>query len=240
MIPIAPTSIRNHLNISKKRGPMPKVKVNIKWSANFAYAIGLIVSDGNLSRDGRHISFASKDLEQIQNYLKALGIKIFIGTVNTGLENQTYRVQFSDVYFWNFLSSIGIHPSKSRSIGVIAVPKGFLPDFIRGVFDGDGSFYSYRDKRWRSSFMFYLSIASASKLFIDWIRIEIEEILNIKGHLSAPSLLGTTWQLKYAKAESSLLISKMYEKRDCISLSRKRLKIEEILGTIPTTDSIGV
>lgn len=55
------------------RGPKPKGKVNIKWSANFAYAIGLIVSDGSLSKDGRHISFTSKDKERVDNFNKALG-----------------------------------------------------------------------------------------------------------------------------------------------------------------------
>lgn len=45
----------------------PKGKVKIEWNENFAYAIGLIVTDGSLSIDGRHINFTSKDLEQIQN-----------------------------------------------------------------------------------------------------------------------------------------------------------------------------
>ncbi|MFZ3020148.1 MAG: hypothetical protein WA051_01335 [Minisyncoccia bacterium] len=50
------------------RGPKPKGKVNVRWSANFAYAIGLLVTDGNLSPDGRHISFVSRDIEQINNF----------------------------------------------------------------------------------------------------------------------------------------------------------------------------
>lgn len=39
----------------------PLSKIKIKWSPKFAYCIGLITSDGNLSKDGRHISFTSKD-----------------------------------------------------------------------------------------------------------------------------------------------------------------------------------
>ena len=55
-----------------KRGQTPQGKVDIRWSANFAYAIGLLVTDGNLSSDGRHIIFVSKDMEQINNFLKCL------------------------------------------------------------------------------------------------------------------------------------------------------------------------
>ncbi|MBP6974366.1 MAG: hypothetical protein KBB54_00275 [Candidatus Pacebacteria bacterium] len=226
--------------IGKDKGPKLKSKVELKWSADFAYAIGLIVSDGNVSKDGRTISFASKDVDQIENFLKALKLENPIKIVIGGLKNKTLRTQFSDVYFWNFLNDIGIHPNKSKSIGRVEIPKDLMSDFVRGVFDGDGSFYSYWDKRWKSSFMFYISIASASKVFIDWIRSEIEELVGIKGHFSAPSLTGITWQLKYAKSEATLLIGKMYEKSDCISLSRKRLKIKKILGTIATPCRAGV
>lgn len=80
------------------------------------------------------------------------------------------HVQFSDVLFHQFLISIGITPAKSKTIGIIKIPKKYFFDFLRGCFDGDGSFYSYYDKRWKSSFMFYLTLASASQDFINWIR----------------------------------------------------------------------
>jgi hypothetical protein len=67
-----------------ERGPQPKGKVQIAWSANFAYAIGLLVSDGSLSIDGRHISFTSKDLEMIENYQHALQINVHIGKKSSG------------------------------------------------------------------------------------------------------------------------------------------------------------
>ena len=55
-----------------QRGRRPQGKVTIRWSSNFAYAIGLLVTDGNLSTDGRHINLTSKDLEQIKNYKRIL------------------------------------------------------------------------------------------------------------------------------------------------------------------------
>src|SRR3990167_535268 len=47
----------------------------MKWSNKLAYAVGLITTDGNLSKDGRHINLTSKDVEQIQNLANILKLK---------------------------------------------------------------------------------------------------------------------------------------------------------------------
>lgn len=238
MIKTSSLKINTNPQIGKKRGPKPKSKVDLVWSPDFAYAIGLIVSDGSVSKDKRHICFVSKDLEQIKNFLKALKIDNFIGYSNKGKSTQTYRVQFSDVYFWNYLVAIGVPPAKSKIINKVEIPKTFFFDFVRGVFDGDGSIYSYTDTRWKGSLMFYVSFASGGKEFIFWLRNKILKILNIKGHIIKPSGKNTVYQLRYAKHESHILLDRMYEKEQNISLSRKRLKIIRILGTIATTDPV--
>ncbi len=213
-----------------KRGPKPRSKVKIKWSANFAYAIGLIATDGNLSPDGRHISFTSKDIEQINNYQKALKISCSIGKKSNGFvkEKKYYVVQFSDIFFYQFLESIGITRAKSKTLGKIDVPSKYFFDFLRGSFDGDGTFYSYWDKRWKSSFMFYLEFISASKKHILWIRSEIEKRLKIRGHITNDGSKKTL-QLKYAKRESLEIIKRMYYNQTVVCLSRKRIKIIKVL-----------
>ena len=55
-----------------------KLKVKIKWSPKFAYAIGLIATDGNLSIDGRHIIFTSKDLQLVKLFEDCLRREIGI------------------------------------------------------------------------------------------------------------------------------------------------------------------
>src|SRR5262249_26952854 len=152
-----------------KRGPKPKAKVKIRWSSNFAYAIGLLVSDGSLSSSGRHITFTSSDREQLENYMKALGIKVHIGRVQNKHDG-SWRVQFGDILFYGFLKEIGLMPNKSRIIGEVKVPDKYFFDFLRGSFDGDGCTYSYWDKRWKSSFMFYTTFVSASETHILWIQ----------------------------------------------------------------------
>ena len=216
-----------------KSGPKPKGKVKLRWSPNFAYAIGLMVSDGNLSPDGRHINFTSKDLEMIQLFQKSLGIEVHIGRKanSTSKEKSYFVTQFSDVLFYKFLMSIGLMPNKSKLIGEIKVPAKYFFDFLRGSFDGDGCTYSYWDKRWRSSFMFYTSFVSASPPHITWIREEIYKRIGIHGHVT---MNGThvLQQLKYAKADSLKLLRKMYYSRSAMCLSRKRLKIVKMLDTV--------
>ena len=165
------------------RGPKPKGKVNIKWSPNFAYAIGLLASDGCLYNNGRHISLTSLDVEQLHNFNKALSIKVKISTKKSGYGKHCTHIQFSDVLFHRFLISIGVTPTKSKTLSKVNVPGVYFFDFLRGCFDGDGCFYSYWDPRWRSSHMFYLTFSSASLKHIEWLRGEINKKTKRRGHI---------------------------------------------------------
>lgn len=212
-----------------KRGPQPKSVIDINWRPELAYAVGLLVTDGNLSSDRRHISFVSKDMEQIDNYMKCLGIKSKIGKTFSGYKNKfAYRVQIGNVLFYNFLCSIGLMPAKSKIIGKIKVPDLYFWDYIRGSLDGDGTFHSYWDKRWRSSHMFYLIFVSASEKHILWTRREIAKRLKINGHITKDGRK-LTYQLKYAKKDTIAIIKKIYYSPDVVCLSRKRKKIERAL-----------
>lgn len=215
------------------RGPKPKGKVKIKWSPKFAYAIGLLVSDGNLSPDGRHIVFVSKDHEMIQLFQKSLDIDIHIGRKANSMapEKSYYVAQFSDVLFYQFLMDIGLMPNKSKVIGEVKIPAEYFFDFLRGSFDGDGSTYSYFDPRWRSSYMFYTCFISASPAHIIWLREEIHKRIHINGHVHMSNKRSLN-QLKYAKADSLKLLRKMYYSRTVLSLTRKRLKIVKMLATV--------
>jgi len=155
-----------------RRGIKPQNKVLIRWSSEFAYAIGLLVTDGSLSKDGRHIVLVSKDREMIENFMKALDFQNKIGRHSRGssIDKKYYRVQFGDVNFYNFLLKIGLMPNKTKIIRDVKIPSKYFFDFLRGHFDGDGSFYSYWDPRWRSSFMFYTVFVSASKNHIEWLQ----------------------------------------------------------------------
>jgi len=213
-----------------KRGPKPKKLVDTTWSGDFAYALGLLATDGCLAKTQTLIDLTSKDKEQLQNFNKCIGLSLKIAKKNVGYENEAWRVQIKNRIFYDFLISIGFTPAKSRTINKISIPDEYFFDFLRGCFDGDGSFYSYWDTRWRSSFMFYTSFVSASRPFILWIRKEIQSRISIKGHLGSAKKKNIYYQLKYAKGESLQLIEKMYENPKSLYLTRKKLKIDKALA----------
>ncbi|MBU0546343.1 hypothetical protein KKA13_03760 [Patescibacteria group bacterium] len=66
----------------------PLGKVKVKWSPNFAYSIGLIATDGNLSSDGRHIVFVSKDREQVDNFQEGLQVNLHVGIKANGINRK--------------------------------------------------------------------------------------------------------------------------------------------------------
>lgn len=200
------------------------------WNEDIAYLVGLITADGSLSKDGRHIDVTSKDLEQIENVEHILETRNKIG-IKTGLkEMQAYRIQFSNVRLYEFLTEIGLTPNKTKYLKRLRIPNKYFGDFLRGYFDGDGSTYSYFDPRWKKSFMLYMSFACSNIEFLIWIREKVFELYKVKGSLKPLSKSG--YQLRYAKKGSLVLISKMYYKNNLIHLSRKRSKINEALGII--------
>lgn len=213
-----------------KKEIKPSGKVKIEWSPNFAYAIGLIVTDGCLYNDGRHMSLTTKDLEQAENFKKCLNITVKIGlkTSSYTKEKKYHHVQFGDVNFYKFLQSIGIFQAKSKTIGSVSIPDKYFFDYLRGCFDGDGTFYSYWDPRWRSSYMFYLEFISASKNHIDWLQNKLKKKVGVSGHVTRGGNK-ICYQLKYAKKEAIAIIEKMYYNPAVVCLTRKRKKIEKAL-----------
>lgn len=209
----------------------PLSKTSTLWSPYLSYAIGLITTDGCLVNDGRHINFTSKDEEQVNNFKYCLNLDNKIGKKSRAVatEKKYYVIQFGDVNFYNFLLTIGLTPNKSKTIGGLDIPKKYFFDFLRGHFDGDGSLYSYWDKRWRNSYMFYLNFTSASEKHILWLQREIKKLLKISGYVDKIKR-SRVYKLRFAKKDSKLLISKMYYKKDLPLLNRKLEKIRSIIA----------
>ncbi len=209
----------------------PVGKVKTKWTPQLAYAIGLVATDGNLSSDGRHMALVSKDIDQIQTFKDCLGLTNSVSIKKSGFTSSgtAYMIQFGDIRFYKFLLSIGLTPAKSKTMGALLIPKKYFFDFLRGVFDGDGSFYSYWDRRWKSSFLFYVTFASASLKYLEWLRETIENQIGIHGYLRK-KMYGRVYQLSYAKQEAKLLIKLLYKVPDSPRLERKYKKVYTALA----------
>ncbi len=106
---------------------------------------------------------------------------------------------------------------------------------MRGVLDGDGYSHSYWDKRWKSSYLFYLGIASAAPHYLEWIQTTIERRLGLKGHITR-SEKSSCHQLKYAKTEAATLLKHVYYSDAVMCLTRKKLKIKASLAIMGQQD----
>ena len=204
----------------------------MEWTSDLAYAVGLMATDGSLSKDGRHITFVSQDIEQILNLLKILKPKNKINSKRGGYpgSKNSYYVQFSNVKLYKLLISIGLHPNKSKTLTKINIPDQYFFDFLRGCLDGDGFTYSYWDKRWKSSFMFYSGLTSASPIFLNRIKESINKFFEINGTIKTCGK--TAYQLVYAKRSSLILMKKIYYCDRITCLSRKKFKINAALDII--------
>jgi hypothetical protein len=216
----------------RERADVSRITKDVSWSADLAYAIGLLATDGNLSKIPNKLTFVSADKEQVVNLKNILRLKNKIGRHISGTtKNKAFRIQFSSASFYNFLFEIGLMPNKSKIIGPMMIPDQFFADFVRGYFDGDGCSYSYWDSRWKSSFMFYIELASASKRHISWLQRKITRFFLVKGRITK-SANNSCYRLKFAKHESIELVRKMYYADNVVALNRKRLKIKRALAII--------
>lgn len=215
------------------------------WSAELAYTVGLITTDGSLSKDGRHVAFRSSDIEQINNFKKCLKLsnKVGIPKISGYSKKVCYRLQFGDVQLYRWLLKVGLFPAKTYSIGRLEVPDEFFRDFLRGHLDGDGSIVSYLDEYnvFKNPDYKYVRLVvrfvSASQVHMRWIQANLMRLLGVKGDLcelfqkTRPSHVNI-WQLKFMKRESMKLLGWIYYSPNIPCLNRKRLKAKQVLKVI--------
>lgn len=126
-----------------------------------AYFLGLLYADGCVSKDGSIIlSLEEKDLEIIKKFKKQLKYQgnisyikpkkiyntYFKRTIN---RSGQYRLSFRNKHMVKALSRLGCVPAKSLILEFPTrnqVPEHLLKPFIRGYFDGDGSFSFNKNK----------------------------------------------------------------------------------------------
>jgi len=195
-----------------------KVEASLLW-----YLVGLITTDGNLSKDGRHVDITLKDREMLLKITKAAGLNNKVGIKMGGLGNVGYRIQISNVNFYNFLISVGLFPNKSLSLGKLAVPDKYFPHFLRGVIDGDGCIRSWihsLNKREQWS----LRIYSGSRTFVNWLKNMIKMNIGACGKIydNNKNRLGNAlYVLKFGKMAARCILARCYNGK-WLSLDRKR------------------
>lgn len=159
--------------------------MRIKWTNTLAYVVGLMATDGNLSRDGRHLEFTSKDMELLITFKRCLKLKNRIGWKTGGFSSKLYpRVQFGNVRLYRWLVQCGLKPCKSLTLGALNIPPQFLPDFLRGCLDGDGTIRAYKDPIYPNSQRLYTIFYSGSRPFLEWIQQRVQVQFGLAGYIN--------------------------------------------------------
>ncbi len=234
----SPCGFKSHL----RHTLMPKQKLPEKgftWTPQLAYVVGLLATDGNLSRDRRHITMRSAETELLKIFASCLGLKNKIGFTKG---QRGYRIQFSNVQLYNWLMRIGLFPAKTYSLGEIKIPDESFRDFLRGHLDGDGNIRFYEDRynfykgRGYTANRLFVRFVSASKSHVIWLRGKISKLAGVHGALieEKPRDIKrvSIWEVKFSKKESVRLLQWIYYNPALPALERKRSLAENALETI--------
>ena len=132
------------------------------------YILGLIWSDGNLSKEEDRISITLNDYDLIKKIFP-----YFSDTQKRKIYSykKSNTIINSNIDFVNFCKNLNLIPNKSKTVTFPPIPSKYYNSFIRGIFDGDGSVYiqnTYKEKKYIG-----VTILSANKNFL----LEIQKIL---------------------------------------------------------------
>ena len=207
------------------------------WSANTAYVVGLLATDGNLGRKRSAISIVSKDIDLLETVKRCLGLSIPIKAHCGGYSDRCHHLLWHHRTFYEWLRRIGLTPAKSLTLRPLAVPDEYFSDFFRGCIDGDGSVFVYTDRYHaikNDRYVYerlYVSIVSASEPFIRWLHASVSRLIGVSGSVTVRRQRGKTpmWLLRYAKGESLRVLRWMYYAPDVPCLERKRRIAEPFL-----------
>jgi hypothetical protein len=145
------------------------------------YLLGAFISDGNIedSRGRGRATINSIDKQWIVDIKNTM---VPNGTVSK--KDNTYYFRFSHPEMIQWLMKNECVPRKSLTVKFPNVPDKYLPDFIRGIFDGDGSvsckFYQSTSKNSKNkgTCIDYLTcyICGSSKVFMKTLNDKITKL----------------------------------------------------------------
>ena len=207
-----------------------KSKIKLIWSNHFAYIIGVIATDGNLSSDLRHLVITSKDYEMVMNCKKCLRLTNKITRTARGgsKDRKYYMLQFGDKNFFEFLLKLGLTPRKSKTISNLKIPQKYFADFFRGCIDGDGSISISKHPESKCP-QYKIRLCSASSNFLNWILKSCKTTFSILGGSISKTDKSSVSTLTFGKKDSIKILKMIYLK-NVICLSRKKEIALKIMG----------
>lgn len=221
----------------RKMNPVKKYTCNENYFENIdtpdkAYWLGFIAADGNISRSNLHIGIHKMDVDHLEKFKKDINatnpvkIKKYISK-----EKHSYIARI-DLYSKKIVDDLkhhGLYPNKTHTLSwdniTKNIPDNFIIDFVRGFFDGDGS---WKVSKNRITF----NVSSVSKDFIEPFSEWFSKMINVKSYKIYKSnhITSTMYSYERAKKEDLIKIYKvLYNGEVC--LDRKYLRAKSFIIT---------
>jgi hypothetical protein len=175
-----------------------------------AYILGLWFADGCIyGGEMFDITLHKKDkyvLKRIAEELK------YEGNLYDYVNRQACRINFSCKVIYNDIIALGGVENKSLIVSFPKIPEKYLPDFIRGYFDGDGCIMNLKNNRLNSAF------TCGNKQFL----IDLLKILKEKAGIIGGSFDDASYSLRFGKRDTILLGNYIYKNNPELFLLRKK------------------
>lgn len=203
-----------------------------------AYWLGFIAADGSVVKSSEYNSYRlyinlshvdEGHLEKFRNAVGASDVKFQKYTSTKGFSNSngttTSRIVLNSFKMCKDLAKYNIHQRKSYDIEMPNIDNNLIPHYLRGLFDGDGSYhYHYDVKNNRYRYMF--EIVSANKIFVEQIQQYLLSV-GIKTNLYYRKEFNYFRLMTASKRELLKLIDLLYYNAT-VYLDRKYEKVNEI------------
>jgi hypothetical protein len=106
-----------------------------KWSYDMAYVLGFWFADGWINKNRFGIIQHKKDEYILNNMLSAMHSDYIL---RKSKSHNCYSIEINSIQIVRDIKLLGGKERKSLDVEFPKVPKKYLPDFIRGLWDGDG------------------------------------------------------------------------------------------------------
>lgn len=133
-----------------------------QWSNDMAYILGLLFTDGCMYQERISLGFKRSDAYILSKILNVMDSnhRIYYW------KNNFAQIQIGNSIMCKRLLKLGLRPKKSLMIDCPKVPEKYIPKFLLGVIDGDGTIEKKRMK---------IKIFTGSKKF----QLGLSRLLNI-------------------------------------------------------------
>ena len=203
-----------------------------------AYWLGFIAADGSIVKSSEYNSYRlyinlshvdEGHLGKFRNAVGASDTKFQKYTSTKGFSNPngttSSRIVLNSFKMCKDLAKYNIHQRKSYDIEMPNIDSGLIPHYLRGLFDGDGSYHYHYDIK-NNRYRYIFEIVSANKIFVEQIQQYLLSV-GIKTNLYYRKEFNYFRLMTASKRELLKLIDLLYSNAT-VYLDRKFEKVNEI------------